>query len=454
MRSGARAQYICEEGQMKNHMFGRCQSKTNPRTAFLCMSILALIVFLPVSAFCQDPATNGPSNIAYWNGGTGTWFGSGGSTNWVCEVSGSEYNCAPPNDATWTVKIGAAGPGLDGSVSLTLSSPATAGTLLVGDGTNGNLTVTGNSGGGPTLTAGTIVVGVTHSGSTVSPDTMTITNGGMVNDINGYIGDHGIIGKVSNGVVNVTSGGQWNNSGVLEVGLNGNGTLNITGGTVTSVVGIVGVNGPSTGTVTLTGGASTLTSTQVLDVGLFGTGLINVGSGSTVIAPQINIGTTGTVNVKGVGGGGILVGNVTNNGTLDPVTTGSILGNYTESSGGNTVFDITGATSYGQLDVAGNVDLGGTLTLDFTNGKWFAKTGTTFDILNTSGAFSDTGMTVKLIGCGNCVFTESFLSGELQFKSQTNPAEPETLVLLAVSLIAMAVFVGRMRHSILPDLRI
>src|SRR5208282_1443619 len=97
----------------------------------------ALIVSFPVAGFCQDPANNGPSNIAYWNGGTGTWFGSGGSTNWVCEVSGSEYNCAPPNDATWTVKIGAAGPGLAGTASVLMSTPATAGTLLVGDGTNG-----------------------------------------------------------------------------------------------------------------------------------------------------------------------------------------------------------------------------------------------------------------------------------------------------------------------------
>jgi T5SS/PEP-CTERM-associated repeat protein len=333
-----------------------------------------------------------------------------------------------------------------------MSTPASAGTLLIGDGTNGNLTVTGNGGGGPTLTAGTIVVGVTHSGSTVNPDTMTISNGGIVNDINGYIGDHGITGKVSHGTVNVTSGAQWNNSGVLEVGLNGNGALNITGGTVTSVVGIVGVNGPSMGTVTLTGGSSTLSSSQFLDVGLFGNGILTVNSGSTVIAPQIQIGSTGLVNL--IGSGGTLVGNVTNNGTLDPITTGNILGNYTQGGGGNTIIDVAGLGSYGQLDVAGNVDLGGTLTLDFTNGKWFAKTGTTFDILNTGGSFNDAGLTVKLIGCSDCNFTETFMSGKLLITSTTNPAEPETLVLLAVSLIAMAVFVGRMRHSILPDLRI
>gem|GEM_PF-6601780 len=437
---------------MKKHIFGRCQSKTNPRTAFWCMSILALIVSLPVSAFCQDPATNGPSNIAYWNGGSGTWFGSGGSTNWVCQANGSEYNCAPPNDATWTVKIGAAGPNLDGTVSVLMSTPATAGTLLVGDGTNGNLTVTGNSGGGATLTAGTLVVGVTHSGSTVNPDTMTISNGGIVNDINGYIGDHGIVGKVSNGTVNVTSGAQWNNSGVLEVGLNGNGTLNITGGTVTSVVGIVGVNGPSTGTVTLTGGSSTLSSSQFLDVGLFGTGKLNVGSGSTVIAPQIQIGTGGIVNVTGLGG--TLVGNVTNNGTLDPITTGNILGNYVQGAGGNTIIDVASANSYGQLDVAGNVDVAGTLTIDFTNGHGWIKTGQTFDLFNTGGTFNDTNLTVDLIGCKNCQFTTMFMNGSFMITSLNSPAEPETLVLLAISLIAMAMFVGRMRHSILPDLRI
>jgi T5SS/PEP-CTERM-associated repeat protein len=439
---------------MKKTMFRhrqiRCQSQANPKSAFWWMLILAMIVSFPVAAFCQDPANNGPSNIAYWNGGNGTWFGSGGSTNWVCEVSGSEYNCAPPNDASWTVKIGAAGPGLDGTVSVLMSTPATAGTLLMGDGTNGNLTVTGNSGGGPTLTAGTLVVGVTHSGSTVNPDTMTISNGGMVNDINGYIGDHGITGKVSNGVVNVTGGAQWNNSGVLEVGLNGNGTLNIAGGTVSSVVGIVGVNGPSTGIVTLTGGASILTSSQFLDVGLFGTGRLDVGSGSTVIAPQIQIGSTGLVNL--IGSGGTLVGNVTNNGTLDPITTGNILGNYTQGAGGNTVFDINGANSYGQLDVTGNVDMAGTLTIDFTGG--FKPRGETFDLINVAGSFSDSNMTVDLIGCKNCQLTFTFINGQFITTWTGPPAEPETLVLLAISLVAMAVFVGCMRRSILPDLRI
>jgi T5SS/PEP-CTERM-associated repeat protein len=438
---------------MKKTMFRhrqiRCQRQANPESAFWRMLILAMFVSFPVAGFCQDPANNGPSNIAYWNGGLGTWFGSGGSTNWVCEVSGSEYNCAPPNDASWTAKIGAAGPNLDGNVSVLMTAPATAGTLLIGDGTNGNLTVTGNSGGGPTLTAGTIVVGVTHSGSTPNPDTMTISNGGMVNDINGYIGDHGIIGKVSNGVVNVTGGAQWNNSGVLEVGLNGNGTLNITGGTVSSVVGIVGVNGPSTGIVTLTGGSSTLSSSQFLDVGLFGRGILDVGSGSTVIAPQIQIGTGGIVNATGLGG--TLVGNVTNNGLLDPITTGNILGNYTANPTGVTLFDVTGKNSYGQLDVTGTADLNGPIMIDFTNGKWFLKPGETFHFINAGKIVKTPGFSVDLIGCANCKFTETFINGQFTVTSMNSPAEPETWASLAISLVAMAVFIGRKRRSILPE---
>jgi len=442
---------------MKKHMFGCCWSKTNPRTAFWCMLVLALIVSFPVAGLCQDPANNGPSNVAYWNGGTGAWFGTGGTTNWVCQVSGNEYNCAPPNDASWTVKIGAAGPNLDGTVSVVMSTPVTVGELLVGDGTNGNLIVTGGGTPGPTLSAGTIVVGVTHSGSTTNPDTMTISGGGIVNSWNGYIGDHGTAGKVSNGVVTVSgAGSQWNNSGLLEVGVNGNGTLNISaGGAVTSMVGIVGANGPSSGVVTLSGAGSSFNSSQFLDVGLGGTGILNVGAGTTAgVGTTSNpglflIGTTGTVNVTGAGGS--LVGNIINSGTLDPVTVTNITGNYTQVAGGTTILDVTGDGSYGQLNVSGNVDLAGTLTIDFMNG--YKPTGkTTLNLLTTTGTFNDSNLVVDLIGCPGCKLTETFLNG--QFTTTVSPAEPETLVLLAISLIAMVVFVGRMRNSILPDLRI
>ncbi|HMD84927.1 MAG TPA: hypothetical protein VKO18_09520 [Terriglobia bacterium] len=452
---------------MINNMFGRCQSKTNPRTAFWCMSILALIVSFPVAGFCQDPADNGPSNIAYWNGGTGSWFGTGGSTNWVCEVKGSEYNCRAPNSAAWTAIIGAAGPNLAGSASLYLKQPATVGELLIGDGTNGNLYITGSRNGKPSLTANTIVVGVTHSGSTPNPDTMNISadaqgHPGIVNDVNGYIGDHGnsTLSKYSYGAVNVTgAGSQWNNSGLLEVGVNGNGTLNISAGaSVSDMIGIVGANGPSAGMVTLTGTGSTFTSSQLLDVGLGGTGILNVntgttaGAGTTTNPGQFLIGTTGTVHVNSLGGS--LVGNVTNSGTLDPLSVTNIYGSYTQNSSGNTILDVSGKNSYGQLDVTGNVAIGGTLTLDFTNGHGWITTGDTFTFFTTPGTFNDSGVVVDLIGCKNCQFSETFMNGKFTYTSLNSPAEPETLVLLAISLIAVAVFVGRMRHSILPDLRI
>jgi len=447
---------VDEEGQMKMHIFGRCRSKTNPRTAFWCMSILALIVSFPVAGLCQDPADNGPSNVAYWNGGTGTWFGSGGSSNWVCEVRGSEYNCKPPSSAAWTAIVGAAGPNLDGSASLTLKKPVTVGLLLIGDGTNGNVTVTGSNKGKPTLIATSIVVGVTHSGSTVAPDTLTISGGAIVNDTSAYIGDHGKIGKVSNGVVTVTgTGSQWNNSGLLEVGVNGNGTLNISGGgSVTALLGIVGTNGPSTGTVSVSDAGSTFTGTQFLDIGLGGTGILNVSGGATAAAGttatpgQFLIGTTGTVNVTGTGGN--LVGNITNSGTLDPITVTNITGNYTQVAGGTTILDVSGPGSYGQLNVSGNVDLNGTLTIDFLNGKPTGKTD--YNLITTTGTFNDSNLMVDLIGCPGCKMTETFMNG--QFTTTVSPAEPETLFLLAISLIAMVVFVGRMRHSILLDLGI
>jgi len=153
---------------------------------------------------------------------------------------------------------------------------------------------------------------------------------------------------------------------------------------------------------------------------------------------------------------------------LDPVTVTNIVGNYTQGGGGTTVLDVFGTgtgclstpsastcvPTVGQLDVSGNVDLSGTLDIDFTHFQ--PPTGTVLDILNYSGSFSESGLVVDLIGCGTCNLSPLFgaSNGEFKVTVMHTPAEPETLVLLAISLIAMAVFVGRMRHSILPDLKI
>jgi hypothetical protein len=155
-----------------------------------------------------------------------------------------------------------------------------------------------------------------------------------------------------------------------------------------------------------------------------------------------------------IGSGGSLVGNVTNNGILDPITTGNITGNFTQDAGGYTILDVTGKNSYGQLDVTGNVNLAGTLAIDFTNPYFRPVGGETFDFMNISGSFTNSGLTVDLIGCKNCSFYCMELFGEFTCGREPGLAEPETLVLLAISLVAMAVFVGRMRRSILPDLKI
>ncbi len=82
---------------------------------------------------------------------------------------------------------------------------------------------------------------VTVGNDGASYNTLTISRGGTVNDVNGYIGRN-----ASNNSGTVTTGGTWNNnSGNLTIGLNGdNNSLTVSrGGTVNDVNGYVGAGG-------------------------------------------------------------------------------------------------------------------------------------------------------------------------------------------------------------------
>ncbi len=124
----------------------------------------------------------------------------------------------------------------------------------------------------------------TDCGATVSAGSWTITDpgdadsltlgrlgaatlqlsGGTITNQDGYLGrevhpnDQNLFGV---GVANV-SGGQWNNSGILRVGVDGDGELNLTGGTVRANYVIVAENLGSESSVTL-GGSGTLETSRV-----------------------------------------------------------------------------------------------------------------------------------------------------------------------------------------------
>ena len=138
----------------------------------------------------------------------------------------------------------------------------------------------------------------------ISAGTVTVDSGSTIASSNGVIGyNSGVTGMVT-----VTgTGSMWNSNGTLDVGCGGTGTLNITNGAEVSGrggegnnIGNIGFNANSTGTVTVggtdsNGNNATWTNLSGLNIGYYGSGLLNINSGG-------GVNVTGST-LFGVGGG-------------------------------------------------------------------------------------------------------------------------------------------------------
>ena len=207
---------------------------------------------------------------------------------------------------------------------------------------------------------------------------MTISAGGKVTNVDGFIG------TVGNGVSEVTvtgSGSQWENQGDLLVGQSSGGKGKLTignGATVTSVQTILGDLAGTTGTAVITGTGSSLTASGDFNVGRFGTGSLTLGSGGTLSSDRGYVaneaGSTGTVLISGSGSGW------TTTGTLHVGSRGD--GSLILSDGG----DITA----GSLVIAHSAGSTGTLSIGAEEGSAAAAAGTIHSGSITLGAGSGT----------------------------------------------------------------
>lgn len=270
------------------------------------------------------------------------------------------------------LSIGNAGTGV-----LTVSNGGAVSSIgaSVGDlaGSNGTLAVTGA---GSTLTtAGVgnqVIVGNYGTGA------LQISNGGVVSDANG------IIGQNTGGVGTVTVdglGSTWSNTSSLVVGTQGTGTLTLSNqGQVTTATFLIGVAG-GTGTVILDG-HSGMSTTGLANVGFSGTGTLTLSNNSSLVSSGGAIGNlagaSGAVTVTGAGsswsfgvfdliigahGNGSLL--VSNGGALSSSNGSGILGQAAGTSGTMTV-DGAGSswTSPGFLFVG----VGGNGSVTISNG--------------------------------------------------------------------------------------
>ncbi len=226
--------------------------------------------------------------------------------------------------------------------------------------------------------------------------------------------------------------GDVNNSGTIStsLGAQNSDTINITG-KLTNTAGAnfsLGANQDvanisfisNAGTVflgsgtslTVTGGARSSANTLP---GFLNTGIVDISSGATISSPLSFTQTSGQTTVDGTlrissrglidfaggsvyGNEGTLQGTVLSNAAINigdaPMLVGqlAIMGNYTQLANGSLTFDIAGPTSgqYDQLNVSGNAQLNGLMTVDLLHG-YVPQIGNTFDIMNfasSSGTFS------------------------------------------------------------------
>jgi T5SS/PEP-CTERM-associated repeat protein/autotransporter-associated beta strand protein len=251
------------------------------------------------------------------------------------------------------------------------------------------------------------------------------------------------------------AGSTWTNSGLLSVGTNGAGTLTIAnGGVVSNTDGFVGFATGSQGAVTVTGAGSIWTNSGALFLGRFGAGAmtianggtVNVGGGAGTVFVANQAGSTGTLSIGAAPGDpaaapGILnaaalsfgtgIGNLNFNHTAtDYVFATPISGNgaVQQNGPGTTILSATstytGATAVnaGTLIVDGSIASSSLTTV--SSGATLGGSGTVGStIINGGGAFAPgpSGAPGTMTVAGNLAFQ----SGAL-YVVQVNPTTAST----------------------------
>jgi len=286
--------------------------------------------------------------------------------------------------------------GSTGSGGLTISGGSQVidigATVGASTGSGGFVTVTGSDRAGvPSrwLNRGSLSVGSGGQGAlTVESAASVVSQGGAIGTGKGSLGLVVVSGVRSNW--NADNGNLSTNT--LTIGGGGQGTLVIAGGgVVADESGTIGANG----SVTVDGAPSQWWAGLTLDIGTTGPASLTASNGGTVSALTIQIGTQGTVDAMG----GTLQGNITDDGTLDPLGAANIVGNLTVNPDGTLVLDVagTGAGQFGQLDITGSATFDGTLDLNFING-FAPQRGQTFDLINLTGSGDFSGLTTDITG--------------------------------------------------------
>jgi T5SS/PEP-CTERM-associated repeat protein len=293
----------------------------------------------------------------------------GGNLAAVIGTQADGTGTATVNGGTWilggTLEIGESGNGtlviatdLPGAKSTASVVQGTGATIGVNSGSVGSVTVSGD--GARWDVGGNLTVGASGRA------TLSILNGGVVNDNNVIIAKSGSgsLGGPDDGSVVVDGrNSQWNNAGIVVVANEGNGSLTVSGGGSVSTGGgaiIGGANGR--GTMTVTDDGSTWTSGGLVAIGQLGTGTLTIAHhGAATLASDIDIGGHGNGTLVIDGGDLTVAGNLTldGNSTLN-LSSGSI------ATGGSAKIGATSGSAQASVS-GGSWTVGGAMSVGTVN---------------------------------------------------------------------------------------
>jgi autotransporter-associated beta strand protein len=299
---------------------------------------------------------------------------------------------------------------LGNNYTITVANGVTQGLTDVTTLGNGGVTIARAGTGTVSLAAGahtfTIGAGQTTTVSSVITGAGNLTKAGtgtlILSGINTYTG----LTTVTAGALNLNNNGLALGSLFGNVAVNSGGTFNLNSTDPFSVP-TNGVNIFGTGIFNM-GAGSTLNTFGGFNVPAGGTLTLAAGSNLFLVAPPpgglANLGTTivngtingGLTNLAGgfLGGGGIITGALVNNGTVNPGNSPGTLtvGAYTAAANSNTVIEIASAANFDRIiatnAVAGSITLapGSTVTQTLLNGFIPAINQVLPNVLQATGA--------------------------------------------------------------------
>jgi T5SS/PEP-CTERM-associated repeat protein len=249
-----------------------------------------------------------------------------------------------------------------------------------------------------TLTADNQFTGETLRGVTIGVDSgdvgvvnLAATIGSLTTraaTLGDAAGASGTLNLTASPTVFTINGSDLDNAELI-IGRAGAGALNVSGGADVNVTGasanvVLGRETGSLGSATVAGAGSTLNVTAGLQIGLSGQAVLSVTDGGRVQAGSIAIGPQGVLN----GNDGLIVGNVSNAGTIAPGTSPgalSIEGNLTQDDSGRILIELASKTGFDELAVTGATSLQGVVVVSLLD-DFAPEAGDQFDVFDFAGA--------------------------------------------------------------------